>query len=218
MHHDATFPPAARGSGGPTSTAATERSLLLQPSQTREQVLQTCKRYAEGLKLYALLTNSGPCGASMRANSLLCLLSLATAATTLAVGIASADGGSPLIVRPRIYIYDLPPELLAQHGGIGHQMVEQIKLSGHHEINGDKADYFWIPGGGIYPGRENRTGREFMISLFEHVLCRHPWWNMTVALGQARHVIMVLFDGGVGEAFHAKGMEVRKPDDLPTGE
>ena len=144
----------------------------------------------------------------------LCLLTLVTAATFRRVESAATEGGSPPI-RPRIYIYDLPPELLAPHGGVGHQMVDQIKLSGHHEADGDKADYFWIPGGGIYISPDISSSRDFMISLFEHIRSRHPWWNRTVTLGQARHVISVLYDGGMGEAFHAPGMG--KPDDLPAG-
>ena len=137
------------------------------------------------------------------------LFTLATAATI------TRRAASDVVLRPRIYIYDLPPHLLSMVGGIGHRLVEQIKLRGYHETDGDKADYFWIPGGGQYVGSEGKTGVDFVTSVFEHIRSQHPWWNMTVALGQARHVLVVLYDAGVGEAFGFPGHA--HPNTLPPG-
>ena len=128
---------------------------------------------------------------------------------------ASTIAASDVLLRPRIYIYELPTHLLAMAGGIGHRLVEQIKLEGYHETDGDKADYFWIPGGGMYPPSDERTGSDFVASVFEHIRSQHPWWNMTVALGQARHILVILYDAGVGEAFGFPGHQA--PNTLPPG-
>ena len=134
------------------------------------------------------------------------LLSFATTAT-----IAASD----VVLRPRIYIYDLPPHLLPKAGRVGLMLVEQIKLTGYHETDGEKADYFWIPGDGMYPGSEERAGSDIVTSVFEHIRSQHPWWNMTVALGQARHILVALYDSGLGEAFGFPGHQ--KPNELPLG-
>ena len=118
--------------------------------------------------------------------------------------------------RPRIFIYDLPPDLLSPHGTLGGLLVEKIRNSEYHEKDPDQADYFWIPGGGGYPAKGNQTGREFVISIFEYVRGHFPWWNKTMELGQARHIFVALFDAGLGECFHAPGMG--KPNDLPSGQ
>ena len=148
------------------------------------------------------------------------------AATASSEGSGVASSNPPPVSigpRPRIYIYELPARLMSTTGGaIGHRLEEQIRLRGFHEPDPHQADFFWIPGGGMYPGTETRRGRELLTAIFEHVRDRHPWWNMTVALGQARHVIAVLLDGGIGEAFSYPGIQGENglppgEDDLPPG-
>ena len=65
-------------------------------------------------------------------------------------------------------------------------MVELIKSGPSHEQDPEKADYYWIPGGGHYPGNGERSQRQFVISIFNYVRNNHPWWNQTVEKGQAR--------------------------------
>ena len=110
-------------------------------------------------------------------------------------GLLSARGGgdkSGTPPRPRIYVYDLPPEVLSTVGNLGDRMVEQIKSGPFHELDPEKADYFWIPGGGHYPGKEGSPEgqlarqRAFVTAIFEYVRSHHPWWNRTVAQGHAR--------------------------------
>jgi len=106
--------------------------------------------------------------------------------------------------RPRIYVYQLPPEI---HSGFGWGtwLAEEIRRSPYHEQDPAVADYFWIPGGGWYGIHEagkpepSISMRAHLISILEYVKKHHPWWNRTVALGQARHVILVLHDAGIGD-------------------
>ena len=126
---------------------------------------------------------------------------------------------------------------------MGDMLVEQIKSGPFHETDPEKADYFWIPGGGMYTARGNMTRRQFIISIFMHVRSHHPWWNRTLALGQARwvchqghqymapedarghhefsymlrHVFVALFDGGLGEAFEGVGWG-ENPEYIPPGQ
>ena len=117
-------------------------------------------------------------------------------------------------IRPRVYVYDFPTELNCGRGW-GTWLSEEIRKSKYHEPDPDKADYFWIPGGGWY-GYEGSNGtvngKEHLVSIFEHVKNSHPWWNQTVALGHARHVLVSFYDGGIGEAF-----DHPERDSLPSG-
>ena len=112
------------------------------------------------------------------------VLLLTMVLTSHAPSVTMGTSSPPL--RPRIYVYDLPPEVLSTVGHMGDMLVEQIKSGPFHEPDPEKADYFWIPGGGMYTERGNITRRQFVISIFMHVRSHHPWWNRTLELGQAR--------------------------------
>ena len=58
-----------------------------------------------------------------------------------------------------------------------------------------QADYYWIPGGGRY----HNTSAIFI--LLHHIRTQYPWWNQTVARGEARHIFVASADRGPGEAF-----------------
>ena len=120
----------------------------------------------------------------------------------VAITILIAIASEAIPLKPRIHVYDLPPELLSPHGTLGGLLLRKIRESDYFEADPDKADYFWIPGGGGYPPTGNKTGREFVISIFEHVRTHFPWWNRTMELGQARHVFVALYDAGIGECFY----------------
>jgi len=122
-------------------------------------------------------------------------------ATICIILIECASHALPQRKTPRIHVYDLPPHLVSPHGTMGRLLVNKIRDSEYYESDPGKADYFWIPGGGGQPPAGNKTGREFVISVFEHVRTHYPWWNRTMELRQARHVFAALSDDGAGESF-----------------
>ncbi len=86
-------------------------------------------------------------------------------------------GGDSASVSPRIYIYHLPKEYQMYIHGVhmspfSRDLLRRIKQSPHYEHDGDRADYYWIPGEGSLN--------------IEWVKSNHPWWNMTVERGESR--------------------------------
>ncbi len=88
------------------------------------------------------------------------------------------DPSQPTTV-PRIYIYQLPAEfkkyIIDVHMGFfSNSLVQRVMNSPHYEPDGDRADYYWIPGEGG--------------ECIKWVKANHPWWNRTMERGEARWV------------------------------
>ena len=114
--------------------------------------------------------------------------------------LASLLSRQTVAVTPKIFIYSLPKDLEAKYlkavfGSDRHfAMLRTIKTtcSTESEVcqlveNGSQADYYWVPG----------LGKE----VIEWVRTAHPWWNETVAKGQARHLMMTTHDLGAAEMY-----------------
>ena len=89
---------------------------------------------------------------------------------------------------PRIYVYDLPvrwrcgPQLLSE---LDMALLERLLLSTHREVDGERADYFWLPGPNLRPARKLAYVREAW-----------PYWNRTAKAGLRRHLVLQPCDNG----------------------
>lgn len=109
--------------------------------------------------------------------------------------------------RPRIYVYELPPDLVPPP--TLWRMVRALKLwvehSAYHETNPHCADFFLVPS---HPQNRirNPNGSSFidrgdlaMARIFGYIRQRYPFWNRTVAKGVARHFMLLPCDHGPGD-------------------
>lgn len=116
-------------------------------------------------------------------------------------------------IRPRIYIYELPPSLLPP--ATGWRLVSPLKhwveTSRFHEWNPFCADFFLVPS---HP--QNREllnesdkhpadiGDYRMARAFGYIRDRYPFWNRTVRMGAARHMILLPCDHGPGDCGYTR--------------
>ena len=79
-----------------------------------------------------------------------------------------------------------------------------VRASGHHEVDGDCADYFLVPthpeGGSVKP----TTGDRATAALFSHLRVRWPYWNRSAAAGEARHFWLLPCDHGPGDCAYSR--------------
>ena len=127
-----------------------------------------------------------------------------------------ACAASQLGPRPRIYVYEVPPEILPPPTlwRYVRALKVWIERSAYYEPNPHCADYYLIPS---HP--QNRihnpahtpdtpphtvprsldVGDYRMARLFAYLRDAHPFWNRTVKAGVARHFMLLPCDHGPGD-------------------
>lgn len=126
----------------------------------------------------------------------------------LAIAVASVSGGNSSAAAkppasPRVYVYSLPERLAGSAGGFAALLARRLRTSRYNELDGDKADYYYIPASGWF---SNQT---ILLSIFDWVRQEHPWWNRTRdAGGPARHAILMMGDHGPGDVAFDRPMRL----------
>jgi hypothetical protein len=99
-------------------------------------------------------------------------------------------GSAATAPSPRIFVYDLDvwwrggPQLLAEYDMA---LTERLLSSEYREAEPEQADYFWIPGPNLRPGRK-----------LDHIRRRWPsYWNRSTT--PARHVLTLLGERAAGD-------------------
>ncbi|KAG1680014.1 hypothetical protein FOA52_007078 [Chlamydomonas sp. UWO 241] len=103
-------------------------------------------------------------------------------------------------------------EVGLNRGCLGCLLYQQLLRSTYYEPDPSKADFYWIPGGGKYASRDK------LLEVFHWMRAEWPWWNQSVAAGQARHVFLSTYDSGPGETLGWKNADESGrgmlPDDM----
>eukprot|EP00198_Chlamydomonas_reinhardtii_P004447 XP_001693783.1 exostosin-like glycosyltransferase [Chlamydomonas reinhardtii] len=121
-----------------------------------------------------------------------------------ALSLGGADGKTPVVlsdrgytpraVGPRVYIYDLPPELTTWRSDINldrwtiRHFLEMLTASGARVADGAKADWYFIP------VRLRSSSDAYVLQrAIHHLRHAHPWFNAT---GGGRHFVIAVGDMG----------------------
>jgi hypothetical protein len=110
-------------------------------------------------------------------------------------------------VRPRVYVYELPPHLLPPPTSWRHVLALKawVENSRYYEKNPFCADWFLVPS---HPAnREQNVGSTGHVDVgdlrvaqaFGYIRDRFPFWNRTARLGVARHLVLLPCDHGPGD-------------------
>eukprot|EP00192_Tetraselmis_astigmatica_P003261 CAMPEP_0117660082 /NCGR_PEP_ID=MMETSP0804-20121206/6777_1 /TAXON_ID=1074897 /ORGANISM="Tetraselmis astigmatica, Strain CCMP880" /LENGTH=553 /DNA_ID=CAMNT_0005466785 /DNA_START=100 /DNA_END=1761 /DNA_ORIENTATION=+ len=150
--------------------------------------------------------------ASMAASALLLLL---LAVPRLALGDARARHDfsyrpeQALFVPPpgpsqpevKIWVYPLDSAKWDRHcwqTAFCDQLLRRMYISGHITEDPEQADYYYIP----HPLPFERNGAAnttILLQLFKEIWTRWPYFNQTVAAGEARHIMLLVCDHGPGD-------------------
>eukprot|EP01025_Chloroclados_australasicus_P049933 TRINITY_DN5706_c0_g3_i1.p1 TRINITY_DN5706_c0_g3~~TRINITY_DN5706_c0_g3_i1.p1 ORF type:complete len:657 (-),score=12.16 TRINITY_DN5706_c0_g3_i1:543-2513(-) len=94
----------------------------------------------------------------------------------------------PGLHRPRIYIYNLPPEfstLTHRHGWL----LSRFLISKYRTHDPKTADYFLIP-------HSATTNKGQSLKLFEYIQNSYPYFNESISQGVPNHIMFMLMDKG----------------------
>ena len=107
--------------------------------------------------------------------------------------------------RPRVYAYAIPQSLAPEPTRLRlvRGLLTWLQASRFYETNGDCADYFLVP-------THSNGGDAGVASMFTYIRTRYPYWNRTMRLGQARHLIMLPCDHGAGDCAYSRPMVPNK--------
>jgi len=78
------------------------------------------------------------------------------------------------------------------------QLLRRMYISGHITEDPEQADYYYIP----HPLPFERNGAAnttILLQLFKEIWTRWPYFNQTVAAGEARHIMLLVCDHGPGD-------------------
>ncbi|KAG2443675.1 hypothetical protein HXX76_002023 [Chlamydomonas incerta] len=125
-----------------------------------------------------------------------CALSMAPAGPrgTLTPAVLTDRGYTPRAAGPRVYIYDLPPELTTWRSDINldrwtiRHFLEMLTALGARVADGATADWYFIP------VRLRGSSDAYVLQrAINYLRQSHPWFNAT---GGGRHFVMAVGDMG----------------------
>lgn len=111
---------------------------------------------------------------------------------------------APESARPRVYVHSIPV-LLRTGAGFYHdfyeRLTDRVLASEYRTADPEHADYYWLPG----PVRRGQ-----FLDKLKYVKRRWPYWNQTVAAGEARHVVYTGWELDPGKIFAQDPFEPSK--------
>ena len=114
------------------------------------------------------------------------------------IALLAGQGYAPRAVGPRIYVYELPPNVTTWYNTqridrpLHLLLWQRIMSAGVRTTDGDAADYYFLP--------LNSRSTHFLADLarsLQYIRQHYPWWDR---LGGSRHLLFHTGGAGQGRA------------------